>query len=153
FLGYSGGIAGGDLKHRGNFYLGGYPEQNILTALYDFSRPGSASLRGYPYASVSGSQFHVVNLEYRFPIAWIERGLYKTLFLYFRRLHAKLFLDYGGAFSDGFAFDKLKLGVGAELICEFFYGWYFPASLQLGYAYGVDKGGGNQVYFLLNSPF
>ncbi len=152
-LGYSGGLSGGDLKHRGLFYLGGYPQQNLLTSLYDFSRPGSASLRGYPYASVAGDQFHVLNIEYRFPIAWIQRGLYKTFPLFFKRLHGRVFLDYGGAFFDGFSFDKLKLGVGAEVMCELTYLYYFPAALQLGYAYGVDKGGGNQVYFLLNSPF
>jgi len=151
-IGYAGGIAGGDPNAHAQFYLGGYPPQNLLSSIYDFSRPGSASLRGYPFASVFGDQFHVVNLEYRFPITWIEWG-YKTLPLYFRRLHGRVFADYGGAFSNGFGFDKLKLGVGAELMLEITYAWFFPAALQLGYAYGVDKGGGNQVYFLLNGPF
>ncbi|HEY7954371.1 MAG TPA: hypothetical protein VII38_03725 [Polyangia bacterium] len=45
------------------------------------------------------------------------------------------------------------LGVGGELILELTYAYYFDAALQLGYARGVDKGGGNQIYFLLNSPF
>jgi hypothetical protein len=151
-IGYTGGISGGDPGHHSVFYLGGYPPQNLLTSIYDFSRPGSASLRGYPFASVFGDQFHVLNLEYRFPITWIEWG-YQTLPLYFRRLHGRVFADYGGAFYGDFTFDKLKLGVGAELMLEITYAWFFPAALQLGYAYGVDKGGGNQVYFLLNSPF
>jgi hypothetical protein len=152
-LSYSGGVAGGDLRRRGLFFLGGYPQQNLLNAIFDFTRPGSASLRGYPFASISGDQFHVLNVEYRFPIAWIEHGLYKTLPLYFRRLHGKVFADYGGAFRDGFSFDKLKLGLGGEAILEVQYGYYFNAAFQLGYAYGVHQGGGHQVYFLLNSPF
>ncbi len=150
-LTYSGGISGGD-RHS-LFFLGGYPPQNLLQSIYDFSRPGSASLRGYPYASVVGDQFHVLNAEYRFPIAWIEHGPYKTFPLYLRRLHGVVFADYGGAFNGGFSFDKLKLGVGGELILELTYAYYFDAALQLGYARGVDKGGGNQIYFLLNSPF
>ena len=152
FLSYAGGISGGDLRRRGLFFLGGYPPQDLLMSLYDFSRPGSAALRGYPYASQVGDQFHVVNVEYRFPITWIEWG-YQHVPVYFRRLHGRVFADYGGAFSGSFSFDKLKVGVGAELLLEIFYAWYYPAALQLGYAYGIDKGGGNQVYVLLNNPF
>jgi len=154
-LSYRGGIAGGDPSRRQFFSLGGYAQQDLLTSIFDFSRPGSASLRGYPAGSQYGDSYHVVNLEYRFPIAWIQRGLYGTLPLYFKRLHGKVFADYGGAFlvSDGIRADRLKLGVGAEVILELDYFYYFPAALQLGYAYGANTGGGSQVYFLLNSPF
>lgn len=151
-LTYSGGIAGGDLRHRGTYYLGGYPQQDILRSIFDFGRPGGATLRGYGYGSVFGNQFHVLNVEYRFPIVWIERG-YNTLPIYFRRLHGRVFVDYGGAFTGPIALDKLKLGVGAELLLELTYLYYFSAALQLGYARGVDAGGGNHVYFLLNNPF
>jgi hypothetical protein len=152
YLAYSGGIAGGDPSRRGFYYLGGYPPQDLLKSIYDFSRPGSAALRGYGYAAQSGDQFHVVNLEYRFPIAWIEWG-YEHFPLYLRRLHAKAFVDYGGAFTGPFRWDNLRVGVGGELILELTYAWYYGAALQLGYAYGASAGGSNQVYFLLNSPF
>ena len=152
WIGYSGGVSGGDPGHHPLFFLGGYPQQNLLTSIYDFSRPGSASLRGYGYASQYGDQYHVVNLEYRFPIAWIERG-YQTFPLYLRRLHGRGFVDYGDAFSGAFSFSKLKLGAGAEAILEISYAYYYSAALQLGYAHGFMKGGGNEVYFLLNSPF
>jgi hypothetical protein len=151
-LQYAGGLAGGDAGHRQNFYLGGYPQQNLLQSIYDFSRPGSASLRGYPYSSIYGEQFHVVNLEYRFPIAWIERG-YETFPLYLQRLHGRFFADYGNATNSGFDLAKMKLGMGGEVILELTYAYYFAAALQLGYAHGFMKGGGDQVYFLLNSPF
>ena len=114
--------------------------------------PGSASLRGYGYSSQFGDQFHVLNAEYRFPILWIERSV-ETFPLYLRRLHAKAFADYGDAFNGAFSFSKLKLGVGAEAILEIDYAYYYGAALQLGYARGVNAGGGNQVYFLLNAPF
>jgi outer membrane protein assembly factor BamA len=152
WLSYGGGVSGGEAGHHSNFFLGGYPTQNLLQSIYDFSRPGSASLRGYGFASQFGDQFHVLNAEYRFPIMWIERGI-DTFPLYLRRLHGNFFVDYGGAFNGGFSFDKLKVGVGGELILELTYAYYFNAALQLGYARGFEKGGGDQVYFLLNSPF
>lgn len=153
WLAYGGGVSGGQAGHHPQFFLGGYPQQNLLQSIYDFSRPGSASLRGFGFASVYGDQFHVVNVEYRFPLVWIERGI-ETFPLYLKRLHGRLFADYGGAFNGGFAFDKLKLGVGAEVMLELTYLYFFSAALQVGYARGVyGKGGGNQVYVLLNSPF
>ena len=152
WLSYSGGVSGGEAGHHNNFFLGGYPQQNLLSSIYDFSRPGSASLRGYGYASQFGDQFHVLNAEYRFPILWIERGV-ETFPVYLRRLHGRFFVDYGGAFNGSFSFDKLKVGVGGELMLELSYAYYFNAALQLGYAHGFEKGGGDQVYFLLNSPF
>lgn len=153
WLHYGGGVSGGESGHHPQFFLGGYPQQNLLTSIYDFSRPGSASLRGFGFASVFGDQFHVVNLEYRFPIAWIDRGV-DTFPLYLKRLHGRVFADYGGAFTGPFAFRKLRLGVGAEVILEISYAYYFSAALQLGYARGAyGKGGGDQFYVLLNSPF
>src|SRR6185312_3881762 len=113
WLNYSGGVAGGEAGHHNNFFLGGYPQQNLLQSIYDFSRPGSASLRGYGFASQFGDQFHVLNVEYRFPIAWIQRG-FQTFPLFLQRVHGRLFVDYGGAFSGAFSFDKLKVGVGGE---------------------------------------
>lgn len=152
WLAYGGGVAGGDRGHVPTFFLGGYPQQNLLQSIYDFSRPGSATLRGYPYASVFGDQYHVLNAEYRFPIAWIERG-YQTFPLYLQRLQGRVFADYGGAFRGDFSFDKLKLGVGGEIMLGITYAYDYSAALQLGFAHGFMAGGGNQVYFLLNSPF
>jgi WD40-like Beta Propeller Repeat len=151
-LSYAGGVSGGDLRHRGLYFLGGYPPQDLLRSIYDFSRPGGASLRGYPYAAFIGDQFHVFNFEYRFPIVWIERG-FQTFPLYFQRLHGKLFADWGGAFFGDIGLDKFKLGIGGELMLELTYLWYFPAALQLGYAHGYGEKGSDQVYFLLNGPF
>jgi hypothetical protein len=151
-LGYAGGISGGDLSHRGLYFLGGYPQQDILRSIYDFSRPGGAPLRGYPYGAFVGDQFHVFNFEYRFPIWWIERG-FQTFPLYLRRLHGKFFVDYGGAFFGDIGLNRFRLGIGGELLLELTYAWYFPAALQLGYAHGYSEKGSDQVYFFLNSPF
>jgi hypothetical protein len=152
-LSYAGGISGGDITHRGVFFLGGYaPQPDLLRSAFDFTRPGGASLRGYPWGSVYGNQMEIVNAEYRFPIVWIERG-YETFPVYVRRLHGAVFADYGNAFDGTFHPSELKLGVGAELRLEVNLAYYFPAALQFGYAHGFMSGGESQWYFYLNNPF
>ena len=152
-LSYAGGVSGGDPTLRSVFYLGGYaPQPDPLRAVADFTRPGTASLRGYPYEAISGSQFQVVSAEYRFPISWIERG-YATLPLYLQRLHGAVFADFGNATSAPFDARDLRLGIGAELRLEITLGYVLPAALQLGYARGLSTGGVDQIYFLLNNSF
>lgn len=159
-LSYGGGLSGGELRRRSAFYLGGYPTpvQDVLRALFDFSRAGGATLRGYPFASVYGNEFHVLNAEYRFPILWIERG-YSTFPVYFKRLHGVVYADFGNAFSGGWTgsratkLEDWKAGAGGELRLDLNFFYYFGATLQLGYAHGFMKDGIDQVYFLLNNPF
>lgn len=155
-LGYRGGISGGDIHRRSNWALGGYaPQPDPLRSFFDFTRPGGATLRGYPYSSIYGNQYHVLNAEYRFPIWRVERG-YETLPIYFQLLHGAVFVDAGNAFSGPFDFDNLKnfkVGVGAELRLDAYLFYNVGATFQLGYARGLMSGGKNQVYFLLNNPF
>jgi outer membrane protein assembly factor BamA len=149
----SGGAAGGDIARRGVYFLGGYaPQPDPLRSVFDFTRAGGASLRGYPFGSVYGDQFHVLNLEYRFPLVDIERG-WATLPLYARRLHGAVFTDVGNAFYGPFEVGALKVGVGAELRLDFLIAHDFGAALQLGYARGLTAGGQDQVYFFVNNPF
>lgn len=150
---YSGGIAGGDVTQRGIFYIGGYaPQPDPLLALINVTRPGTAILRGYPYDSLFGNQYHAVTLEYRFPIWWVERS-YETLPIYLRRLQGAAFADAGNAFFGPFDGRTLRVGVGAEVRLDILLGYSLPATLQLGYARGLMTGGTNQIYFYINNPF
>lgn len=155
-LSYRGGVSGGDIHRRANWALGGYaPQPDPLRSFFDFTRPGGATLRGYPYSSIYGNQYHVLNAEYRFPIWRVERG-YETLPIYFQLLHGAVFADAGNAFSDAFDIANLKrfkVGVGAELRLDAYLFYNVSATFQLGYARGLMSGGRNQVYFLLNNPF
>ena len=77
-LSYEGGISGGDLKRRGVFYVGGFPEaEDFLRAALLNARPGQPRLRGYSAGVSYGDQYHVLNMEYRFPIVWLERGSHR----------------------------------------------------------------------------
>lgn len=149
---YEGGISGGDLKRRGVYYVGGFPESmDYLRAALLSTRPGQPKLRGYSPGATYGDQYHVLNVEYRFPIVWLERG-YEALPFYLWRLHGAVYSDIGGAFFGKIAPDKFKASVGGELRLDGYLGYYLPFMLQLGYAHGFMDGADSGFYFLLNNP-
>lgn len=151
-LSYEFGISGGDLARRGVYYLGGFPTgEDFLRAALLGQRPGQAKLRGYEAGAFYGDQLHVLNAEYRFPIAWIERG-YETLPFYLWRLHAAVYSDVGAAFFGKLTPDKVRASVGGELRLDGWLGYFLPFMLQLGYAHGFMDGADHRVYFLLNNP-
>ena len=151
-LSYEGGISGGDLKRRGIFYVGGFPEaEDFLRAALLNARPGQPRLRGYSAGVSYGDQYHVLNMEYRFPIVWLERG-YDALPFYLWRLHGAVYSDVGGAFFGSIGKDKIKASLGGELRLDGSLGYYLPFMLQLGYAHGFMDGADNGFYFLLNNP-
>ena len=94
---------------------------------------------------------HVVNIEYRFPIMWIERG-YQTLPAFFTRLHGAVYTDVGTAVTGKLTPDQVKTSLGGELRLDGILGYFLPFTLQLGYAHGFMEGATHQVYFLLNNP-
>ena len=147
-----GGIASGDLRRRGIFFIGGFPEQDLLRAVFDSTRIGGVYLRGYPPGVVFGDQYHLFNLEYRMPLFEIEKGVL-SLPIYFNYIHLAAFADVGNAFFNDLKWDELKVGVGAELLLELVVGYYLPTTFRVGYARGLMDQGGNQFHFLLGYPF
>jgi hypothetical protein len=135
--------------------LGGYPAQvaPILDALVrGTSAPGDyARLRGLPPRE--GDQMHVAQLEYRFLIVRINRGL-ATLPAFARRIHAALFGDAGDAYVGRFMLRRLGVGVGGELRLDWAGGTYASNyTLRAGIARGVTLGGVWQWYSTLAFPF
>ena len=151
-MSYQGGFSGGDLQRRGFFYLGGFPtSEDYLRAALLGARPGQPRLRGYEPGAFYGDQRHVINLEYRFPILWIERG-YGTLPGFLTRLHGAIYSDIGTALFGRLALDQIKTSLGGELRLDGLLGYFLPFTLQLGYAHGFQDGATHQVYVLINNP-
>lgn len=149
---YGGGISGGDLDRVGVFGVGGFP---VLAPLAGLESPvvlGGVALRGYAPNDRVGTQFHVAQLEYRFPIVRLNRGVL-TVPVFLNRIHATVFADYGDAFSTPFDLATFRVGVGAELFLDFTLFYLLPFSLRVGYAYGFMEGGGHQVYAHLGEGF
>jgi outer membrane protein assembly factor BamA len=145
--GISASDSGGDV-----FYLGGYNEQDILTALIGQSYLGGTYLRGYPPGVIGGSQYHLLNAEYRFPLWAPERGI-STLPVYLSHLWFALFCDVGGAFARDLDVDELLVGVGAEVLIRVVIGYQIPFTFRIGYARGVMDGGVDQFFAVLGLPF
>ena len=81
-------------------------------------------------------------MEYRFPVLEVGRGGVSAPF-FLRRLHGVLFVDAGEAWTDGpFRTDEMHAGVGAEIRFDLFFSYFFPVTLRLGIAAGLDKEGG-----------
>ncbi len=157
-LALAGAAAVGTYPRRGLYYTGGFGDQPVIDAYTNGIDQGPFVLRGYAPVQFIGSQYNLLNTEYRFPIAYADRGL-STLPVFLRTLSGAVFADYGGAFNQLDLADPLKsyhLGVGAELWIDLELGYFARANLRLGYAHGVDDSKaipGGQVYFVASSPF
>ena len=154
----SSATASGNYPFRGIFYTGGFIETPLFRPFTLGEYQGPFVLRGYPAFSFSGSQYHLFNAEYRFPILNLDRGL-STAPFFAHRVSGNVFADYGGAFNEldfDHWRDQFHLGVGAELWLEFTLGYVIDASLRVGHARGVSDSAaapGGQTYAVLAVPF
>lgn len=160
-LAVSGGSAAGSYARGGLFYTGGFVGEGVGDLIGSFLdsdlRQHSFVLRGYERGTIRGSDFLLFNAEYRFPLAYIDRGI-GALPAYFRTLSAAAFADYGGAFNRidlDRPFDSFHLGVGGELWLDLVVGYRIGGTVRIGHAIGTDaqavKGG--QTYVVVASPF
>lgn len=160
----SGGVASfEDARLARGFVVGGPPQQDVFGALVLLSPSfvGGGFLRGFEPGFSFGTQFHILNSEYRFPITRIERGL-GTLPVYAKRLHGRLFVDYGAAFFGDLdpaqlrpasLGGQMRTGYGAELLLDGVIGYFVGTTLRLGVARGVGEGAVTDSYLLVGAPF
>lgn len=146
----SGGMSRGDPGTADRFGLGGFPPQDLVLALVNQQPLGGRYLRGFASGAFAGDTYLLANVEYRFPIVPIYRGL-GTLPLAARHLWGTVFADGGGAW-DGVlrTAEQVRWDVGAEvaLSVNLFLG--LDATFRLGYAHGFGRDGADVVYFLLS---
>ncbi len=155
---YGGGFAGGDPGRIGVFSIGGFARGTGLPSIYDLAVFGSLpslggeALRGYPEGHRSGTQYHLLQVEYRFPLFDPEWGPY-TLPFYLRRVFADVFADAGDAFSEPIKPKDVLVGVGGELFTNFEISYRITFDVRIGVARGLGEGGQTQFYAHLGSPF
>ncbi len=138
------------------FHIGGFPVygiQDFIGSLVSLSSGPGVALRGYPQYGRGGNQFVMGNMEYRFPIWQVDRGV-TTLPVYLARIYGGAFLDVGTAYFGRFRFETLAVGVGAELLADVVFGYVLPYTVRVGLARGLTGDDGQwQGYFLFSSPF
>src|SRR5262249_19831687 len=124
------------------------PHQDLLRSIINSTRAGYGWLHGYPAASVSGTQYQLLNAEYRIPIHDVEKGL-ATLPFYLRRVHLAALFDAAGAFDGAFQPAGLKYAAGAALRVDTTLGFVVPGTFDVGVARGLSSGGQTEVWLLL----
>lgn len=155
---YAGGQTAGDPGRRAAFSVGGFsnppPLDSLIEVISTSTLPhlGGDALRGYPVADRRGRQFHLLQLEYRFPLWWVQQGV-DTLPMFARRLYAGVFADCGDAFSTQLDLSTFRFGVGAELFLDATIAYALPLTIRLGLARGLSTGGLTQTYLHLGVPF
>ncbi len=133
----AGGISAGPRSLGRTFRLGGaMPNADAL----DFGRGAFSLLRGFPLDRFAGRRIVVANADYRFPLAWIERGR-GTWPVFVRTLHGSVFADAGHAWTSGFQLSDLKVAAGVELSTDVVLGYGLPITLTAGVARGHDGAG------------
>jgi hypothetical protein len=156
-VGLSGGSGGGTYPRRGLFSVGGYAHVPLLDAFRSNLRQSGFRLRGYAPGQFAGNDFNLLNVEYRTPFWYADRGV-STLPLFLRSLSGSAFFDYGAAYDRLDLKDPLAAfhaGVGAEVWADLYVGYVIYANLRLGFAKGLDAQApsGVQVYTVLSSAF
>jgi hypothetical protein len=151
-LGLSGGIGGGAYPA---FQTGGFADQSPFDAVRSGLRQTAFVLRGFPYGAFAGRQYNLANLEYRFPIVWIERGV-STLPAFIHGVSGVVFADAGGAYNHIDTNDLLAhyhLGVGGELRTTFAFGYFIETEFRFGVAKGFGDLGMLQTYLVAAASF
>ncbi len=112
------------------------------------------ALRGYDsgQAGLTGRRMLTGSVEWRFPLARVERGVMAPP-LALHQLSGAVFVESGDAWYSGRHPDEPVTGAGAEINAETFVFYDLPFHLRLGYAYGFADNGGNHVYLQLGSTF
>jgi len=147
-----GGVGWSPSPEQALFSLGGAGLRNPIADFIQGTSTSNTALRGYPAGALLGRHFWMASAEYRLPIAIIDWGMW-TLPLYFKRLHGALTADAGWAGASMGGFGDIRPSIGAVLRLEAIVGHDFGAQLQLGYAFGLGRGGVHNVYLGLGSGF
>lgn len=127
---------------------------NYLFSLYN----SSYLLRGYPSGALVGRTLGNANLEYRFPLADLQRG-FDTFPLFLRNLEMAVFYDL--AFVDGAYYspkreifvrtrsNEIYSGTGVEFNLQTTAAYHAPLYFILGLYYGFsEEAGGDFTTFL-----
>jgi Tol biopolymer transport system component len=117
---HGGSILGPEVNEFFNFYLGGFP-----------------GMKGYPFYAIGGNEFARANITYRFPIS--DDIDYRFAQIYFSKLYASFFFDFGNAWSNGTCLNSFKKDAGVELRLETFSWYAYPTRIFLSAAYGFDE--------------
>jgi dipeptidyl aminopeptidase/acylaminoacyl peptidase len=129
--------AWGDRSVRRRFAAAGSGAQSGGIA-FDFD--AIALVRGFDTDAVSGRNAAVINVDYRLPLVWLERGV-GTWPLFARSVHAAAFSDVGAAWNSRLSRTNRRASFGAELSADIVVGYQLPFTVAAGAAWRHDPTG------------
>jgi Tol biopolymer transport system component len=109
---------------------------------FTFGSGAIGLIRGLDEDDLLGTRAAVINADYRFKIAHVERGI-GTLPFFLRAVHAAVFVDAGHAWSGRFRSSDIRYSAGAEVSIDTILGYFAPLTLAAGGAWrdGPDPDG------------
>jgi Omp85 superfamily domain len=133
----AGASAWGDENARRVFSAAG---SDAVSSSFDFGRGAVGLLRGFESDTVVGRRVAVANLDYRFPLRYIQRGS-GTIPMFLRTIHSAVFADAAHAWDDSFRWNDVRMSAGAELSVDTVIGFGIPLSFTAGVAWRHDPAG------------
>ncbi len=132
----SGGMSKGDGDVRHTFLLGGAgPNADVVA----FGSDAFSLLRAFGANSFAGTHLALVNADYRWPLARIERGV-GTWPFFLRTISAAAGVDLGQAWVSAFVARDIKTSLAAEFSADVVVGYDIPLTVTVGAAWGRDGG-------------
>ena len=104
---------------------------------FDIGTDAIGLMRGFDSASVVGDRAVVANVDLRFPIRYVQRGV-GTVPVFFRTLHGALFGDLGTAWVGTSKRSDVRRSFGAELSLDTVVGYALPLTFTSGIAFRDD---------------
>ncbi len=156
-LAASAASSSGTWAYRNGFSTGGYADVPLIDVYTKDVRQNLLVLRGYDAQQFFGSNFTLLNAEYRFPIVYVDRGI-STLPAFLHQVSGTVFADYGGAYDSiprRAPLDVLHLGAGAELWANLTLGYRLNWTMRFGIAHGFGEAAKSplQSYFVITTAY
>jgi Tol biopolymer transport system component len=143
-----GGATLGEPAFQHTFAVGGFPGGTVS----DIPRTNQSVLRGYDDDVFTGRNMVHGNLEYRFPLAHPQRGIWSAP-IFLRHLHAAVFTDAANAFSGPLRLRDIRTSAGGALGADLFVGHAIPLTATVGVARGLSREGRTLGYLRMGLSF
>ncbi len=154
-------VLGWGTENPRDFRLGGTletsvppaPQATALASTQNIFGQRRYPLHGYKQgrADLRGRRMALIEAEWRFPIALIERG-FMVPPIGLHQIHGKLIYNWGESWDQDSNVPALRRGAGIEITTELVLGYWLPMNLRFGYTKGFDFGGEEQVYIEAHVP-
>lgn len=130
----AGAVSRGDDRVRREFSAAGSGPQS---SPFDLGIDAVGLLRGFDADAFSGRSALSASLDYRFPIAWPQRGV-GTWPVFLRAVHGAFFADAAHAWDGPFRRADVRRSFGGELSADLVLGGTFTVTAATGAAWRVD---------------